>query len=111
MIICSPSDDRRAGSVRRSNKSFVALLWPTDDINSPHLIHSCASAETGSVLRLCCQGASGPLARPSGRAPAGIATEPSLTVGLMHRQHINRTLHGNRIDSLENQASSIMFAV
>src|SRR5437016_4438131 len=46
----------------------------------------------GSGPGLCCYGASGALARPSGRAPARIATEPSLTVGLMPRQHTNRPL-------------------
>ena len=46
---------------------------------------------SGSVPRLRCYGRSGALARPLGRAPARISTEPSLTVGLMHRQYANRT--------------------
>src|SRR5438094_455792 len=37
--------------------------------------------------KVVCNGTSGALARPLERAPARIATEPSLTVGLIHRQH------------------------
>src|SRR5213080_4593765 len=80
---------------RAIRKDSLAIDSKISNARLSQMHHEPQSFGTQSKCsKVVCNGTSGALARPLERAPARIATEPSLTVGLIHR-----ATHNYRISS------------